>query len=137
MNVDVQIDRTQKKLTQRKYVLTVNNIEIRKLPSPKNNRVEIKASIHFYGGSILHYFEIVETGKCYPQILKYSYQYIQDDLQIFRYDDAPDHRDLSTFPHHKHIGSANTERIESAYQPNLDNLFEEISQIIEFKNVLQ
>jgi hypothetical protein len=136
MNVDVHIDRTQKNLTRRKYVLSVDNVEIRKLPSPQNNRAEIKATIHFYGGSILHFFEIVETGKCYPQILKYSYHYNQGDLQIFRYDDAPDHRDLPTFPHHKHIVFANNERIQPADQPTHDNLFEEIIQIIECQNVL-
>lgn len=45
---------------------------------------------------------------------------------IFRYDDAPHHPDVKTFPHHKHTP---TEVIESP-APSLEVVFEEISREI-------
>jgi len=134
MDVDVHIDRVISILQKKKYSVGLDIEEILKL-SADNNRVKIKAIIRFLDDSFLYYYEIVETGKCYPQVLKYSYQYMNGDDQVFRYDDSPHHPDVSTFPHHKHVGRASIEQIVPAHQPKPDMLFEEIRQLIENENM--
>lgn len=83
-----------------------------------------KASAHFWDGSQLVVEEVVSTEQGYPEILRYSYTYIKDTVHIFRYDNAPHHRDISTFPHHKHLGSAETPA--SANKPSLAQVFAEV-----------
>ena len=51
-------------------------------------------------GSVLHIREFV-SGDDYS----YSIQWQRDGELIIRWDNAPHHRKLSTFPHHKHVGS--------------------------------
>jgi hypothetical protein len=43
---------------------------------------------------------------------------------VFRYDNAPHHPEIITFPHHKHIGSA--DRLAPADQPSLSQILIEI-----------
>jgi len=87
----------------------------------------IEGNIVFTDNSALHFIQFVNV-KGGTELYKYSYHY-QDsngDL-IFRYDMAPHHKELRTFPHHKH-----TERdkvIESAC-PTLEQVFDEIEYMI-------
>lgn len=60
--------------------------------------------LYFWDGSRLTIEEAVSTEHGYPEILRYSYTYIKGDAHIFRYDNAPHHPDISTFPHHKYVG---------------------------------
>ncbi|MCB0190138.1 MAG: hypothetical protein KDE31_37960, partial [Caldilineaceae bacterium] len=62
----------------------------------------IEGVLHFYDSSRLEFTEIVRLTerKLYKQ--RYRYQYVLHDQQRFRYDNAPHHLHLSTFPHHKH-----------------------------------
>ncbi len=36
-------------------------------------------------------------------IIKYSYVLLKNKVLIMRYDNAPHHRKISTYPHHKHL----------------------------------
>lgn len=67
---------------------------------------EFRARLRYWDGSLLiveealivRHFNIVKT--------RYVYHYQQSDgTLIFRYDSAPHHPELPTFPHHKHLGS--------------------------------
>lgn len=62
----------------------------------------IEGVLYFHDGSTLEFTEIVRltNRKLYKQ--RYRYQYLQNGEQRFRYDNAPHHLHLSTFPHHKH-----------------------------------
>jgi hypothetical protein len=64
----------------------------------------IKGTIGFLDGSQLDFREFLITQPT-PRVLKYGYHYRTGDLLVFRYDNASDPaaRDLSTFPHHKHL----------------------------------
>jgi Family of unknown function (DUF6516) len=67
----------------------------------------IRAEIRFANGAILQVreFVAVETG---IERDMYAYQYMSaEQALIFRYDNTPHHRklNLSTFPHHQHVGS--------------------------------
>ena len=84
----------------------------------------IGGSITFENGHRLDFIEVKNVdadGK-----IKYRYQYMdaQQGL-IFRYDNAPHHKHLRTFPHHKHAGGKTQERLE----PTLHDVLIEIVQM--------
>jgi hypothetical protein len=57
--------------------------------------------IDFIDSSVLHVNEVFTFRNSY---LKYSYHWQTSDNQlIIRWDNAPHHPQISTFPHHKHI----------------------------------
>ncbi|MFN7341200.1 MAG: DUF6516 family protein [Opitutia bacterium] len=57
--------------------------------------------------------------------IKYRYHYMNDEqVMIFRYDNAPHHTNVSTFPHHKHEG----ENIRESVEPSLDQVLLEIAR---------
>jgi len=39
-----------------------------------------------------------------PVARRYAYHVFDGDALVVRWDNAPHHRDIATFPHHKHIG---------------------------------
>jgi hypothetical protein len=71
-----------------------------------------------------------------PDKIKYSYHYMnQEQHLVFRYDNAPHHHELSTFPHHKHLPS----KVEPHKELTLRDVLLEIAQdknLNRLKNVL-
>ena len=59
----------------------------------------ISGSITFKDGSVFHFKEIL-LGEYRPY--RFHYMDIDNNL-IFRWDNAPHHRDLKTFPYHIHL----------------------------------
>ncbi|RLC16038.1 MAG: hypothetical protein DRI57_11875 [Deltaproteobacteria bacterium] len=54
--------------------------------------------IVFYDSTVLEFTESVT-----PERIRYRYHYMKaDGTLIFRYDNVPHHRDIRTFPDHKH-----------------------------------
>lgn len=71
----------------------------------------IEGDLSFTDESRLHFIEFISVKETI-EVYKYSYHY-QDrnsDL-IFRYDMAPHHPEIKTFPHHKHIHSNNVKEV--------------------------
>jgi hypothetical protein len=88
----------------------------------------IEGELFFTDESNLHFIEFINVKEII-EVYKYSYHY-QDrnsDL-IFRYDMAPHHREIKTFPHHKHIHSNN---VTEASAPAFAKVLDEISDLIE------
>jgi len=54
-------------------------------------------------------------------IKKYSYTLLIDDKPVLRYDNAPHHPGVETFPHHKHV----EDRVEPLRDPSLEAFLEE------------
>jgi hypothetical protein len=79
--------------------------------------------LYFYDGSRLEFTETVSIQHYRPVKLAYRYQYIRAGEAIFRYDNVRHHRDLSTFPHHKHVGK---ERLP-ATEPTLSQVLKEVA----------
>lgn len=71
-------------------------------------------------------FEFYFSGK----LLKYSYVYIKEDISILRYDNAPHHKELKSFPHHKHYKNA----IIELEGPNLKEFIRELN-VLRRKNL--
>ena len=63
----------------------------------------IEGALYFRDGSRLEFTETVTIERYRPVKLFYIYQYISGEEAIFRYDNAPHHPDLPTFPHHRHV----------------------------------
>lgn len=85
------------------------------------------ALLRFYDGSRLQVVEklIVERFALVKPRYIYHYQ-SADGALIFRYDNAPHHREVKTYPHHKHIGEA----VVEARPPDLSEVLREIDAIL-------
>ncbi len=89
-------------------------------------RGQIVGGLRFYDGALLEFEEILEVRGA-RQIVKtyYKYHYQRaDGTLIFRYDNAPHHREVSTFPDHVHIEG----RVEAAEPPDLSDVLHRIDE---------
>lgn len=87
----------------------------------------LEGTLTLLDGSILHFIEFVNV-KVAVNRYKYSYHY-QDAAEtlIFRYDMAPHHRDVTTFPHHKHLASG---QVVDTLPPSLSDVLEEVERMV-------
>ncbi|HEV8714498.1 MAG TPA: DUF6516 family protein [Candidatus Binatia bacterium] len=86
----------------------------------------VDGALYFYDGSRLEFTETVTIERYRPVKLFYVYQYICGEEGVFRYDNAPHHPDLPTFPHHKHLRK---ERLP-AIEPTLSQVLSEVSALL-------
>ena len=63
----------------------------------------LRVWVVFWDHSYLDIHETVNTQLGYPVRIHYAYTFIQNGVHIFRYDNAPHHQNILTFPHHKHV----------------------------------
>jgi len=84
----------------------------------------VRGSLLFLGGYVLNFMEYIQIGKERP---KYSFNFTDGKtVMIFRYDNAPHHREIPTFPHHKHFRS----NIQPSKEIGLAEVLSEIEKII-------
>ena len=67
-------------------------------------------------------FEFYFSGK----LLKYSYTYIKKNTSLLRYDNSPHHKELKSFPHHKHVKDS----IRGLEKPSLKELVRELKELL-------
>ncbi len=60
----------------------------------------LKIKAELMDGSVLYIREFVSENE-----YSYSFQWQKNGNLLIRWDNAPHHRHLETFPHHKHVGS--------------------------------
>lgn len=85
----------------------------------------IGGKITFIDESQLDFIEVKDIEK--EPKTKYKYHYMDKDKNlIFRYDNAEHHREIATFPHHKHTPNG----IEESKEPTIETIMEEIIRII-------
>jgi len=88
----------------------------------------IGGKITFDSGSSLEFIEVVDTER--PAKIKYRYQYMDKSRSlVFRYDNAPHHPEIASFPHHKHIPEHHLESKE----PDLESVLFEITRLLQNK----
>jgi hypothetical protein len=81
-----------------------------------------EGKIVFYDGSILEFTESIT-----PERFKYRYHYMKVNNElIFRYDNVPHHREIATFPDHKHYLNA----VVESQIPDLKQVIEEIIDLM-------
>jgi hypothetical protein len=85
----------------------------------------ISGYVTFDNDCTLDFAEVKDTG--IRSKIKYRYQYMNEHREmIFRYDNAPHHRHLGTFPHHKHI----SDDVRESSEPDLEDILLEIAQAV-------
>ena len=89
----------------------------------------VRGRVFFWDGSFLDLYEVVSTELGYPVRIGYAYTYLRTGQRAFRYDNAPHHPEIITYPHHKHIGPE--DRLAPADQPTLSQLLAEIAAELE------
>lgn len=63
----------------------------------------VEGEVAFVDGSRLAFFEFLRSTLADLDREKYRYQFMDaDNLLVFRYDNALHHRNIATFPHHRH-----------------------------------
>jgi hypothetical protein len=87
----------------------------------------VSAKMTFSDESRLEFYEKVMVRAGRPVKEKYRYQYLKARRTIFRYDNAPHHRGLPNFPHHKHVGR----KVVGATEATLGQVLKEIAIFME------
>ncbi|CAN2040174.1 transposase [Candidatus Magnetomoraceae bacterium gMMP-15] len=81
----------------------------------------LRVILHLKDGSNLRVTEQWEGGR----LRRYSYYWLTSDNELkIGWDNAPHHRQLETFPHHKHVQNQNN------LQPSAETCLEEVMKII-------
>jgi len=90
------------------------------------NRGYVKATITFINDSQLHIREFINSKL---RKINYAYHYQGSDGKlIFRYNSAPHHTEVKTFPHHKH--TPNKPEPEPAKEKTIIDIVSEIAKTI-------
>jgi len=71
---------------------------------------------------VVHVFEFLSGGA----VLKYAYTLLVRSESILRYDNAPHHKELPTFPHHKHVRG----RVRPLETPSIEEFVREAAEIL-------
>jgi len=71
-------------------------------------------------------FRIVITEFISESIVKYSYTLISDSEVLLRYDNAPHHSYIRTYPHHKHVNG----RVAPLEDSSIESFLREVLDII-------
>lgn len=84
----------------------------------------VRGQLVFLGGYVLEFMEYLCIGE---ERLKYRFNF--SDMQgnlVFRYDNAAHHKDIHSYPHHKHVPDG----VEPSVEVGLEGVMEEIEQFI-------
>lgn len=86
----------------------------------------VEGRVYFMNNLILHFIEFVNV-KAGIERYKYSY-HVQNEKEelIFRYDMSPHHKEIKTFPHHKHLASG---EVQKANAPSLRDVIYEVGDV--------
>jgi len=83
----------------------------------------ISGKILFENGRVLEFMEVVDIEQAGK--VKYRYHYMDEARNLlFRYDNAPHHAEIDSFPHHKHT----PDKVIVSQEPELRRILHEISQ---------
>ncbi len=114
-------------------ILSKTEIEVQQMlirkDEPDQNHGQFLAQLSFYDASLLEAAETVrlEDGDIIKDRYSYHYQKSNGDL-VFRYDNAPHHPEIETFPHHKHVES--DDNVIASQPPDVSEVLVEIDGVI-------
>ena len=122
MNIADYFSSVERSLRQQPSITSIEIIEI--LASDEDNGI-LRCRAHFWDDAFLSIHETVNTELGYPARIVYAYAYIREDQCVFRYDNAPHHPEIITYPHHKHIGES---KLAPTDQPAIQQVLDEIEK---------
>lgn len=100
---------------------------IQKYFGPSGREAYSHGKLTFIDLSTLEFSIFVIERKRKLLLDKYRFQYMDSAKKlIFRYDNAPHHKEIPTFPMHKHLG----DKVIESTLPDFKELMEEISTLI-------
>ena len=86
----------------------------------------------FIDGSRLTFLEYIVVEGSKLRRLSYRFNYVDSGGKlVFRYDNAPHHREVPTFPHHKHLRDG---RVVASEEPSLPKILKEILWMLSSKH---
>ncbi|HUV82997.1 MAG TPA: DUF6516 family protein [archaeon] len=89
-----------------------------------SNEGMIGGQLLFLGGYVLTFMEYIQIGKVRPKY-RFNLSDNKGDM-IFRYDNAAHHREILTYPHHKHERT----KIKQSTEIGLIEVLSEIEDLI-------
>lgn len=118
------VENIEKTITNTPGVLSSN---IQKQFGPDSETVYLKGNLIFIDSSVLEIAIFANNVLDTVAIDKYRFHYMGKNGQmIFRYDNAPHHHKITSFPHHKHT----TNEVIHTTMPSLKDVLNEISAFI-------
>lgn len=88
----------------------------------------IRGAVEFTNGSSLLFFRELLDLRLPIQKIMYAYHYqTKDGDLIFRYDNTAHHKEIPTFPNHKHLKD---DDVISSEPPSLEQILREIEDIL-------
>ena len=115
--------------------LTIERLQIDEIVPGREGVIE--GRLRFWDASLLEFVEVLVVRGVVLVKTDYAYHYQDQQNQlIFRYDNAPHHPQIATHPHHKPVvrQGGQSEQIEAAVSPHLNDVFHEIDQLLYPKN---
>lgn len=107
--------------------IAILSLEITDRSENINQPSEFHALVGFPDGSQLQINEKLVVEGYVLLKTRYAYHYQKSDGSLgFRYDNAPHHREIPTYPHHKH----EAEHILPSQPPDLGDVLREIDAIL-------
>jgi hypothetical protein len=97
-------------------IITDKSVDLREFSATEGM---LRGRLLFIDGSMLEFMEYLQE----ETRLKYRFHLMdkQGDI-VFRYDNAPHHKDVSTFPHHKHLPNNVIESDDKGFMDVLDEI---------------
>lgn len=100
---------------------------IQKQFGPEDETVYLKGNLLFIDFSVLEIALFANKVQNKISIDKYRFHYMNKDGKlVFRYDNAPHHHEIPTFPHHKHTSN----KVMQSLMPSIKDILNEITAII-------
>ncbi|PIV82665.1 MAG: hypothetical protein CO150_04485 [Nitrospirae bacterium CG_4_9_14_3_um_filter_53_35] len=100
---------------------------IQKHFGPDSKTVYLKSTLIFIDSSILEIAFFAEESHNDLNIPKYRFHYMdKQGRMLFRYDNAPHHHEIPSFPHHKHVFHG----VTPALPPDIKLILKEISALM-------
>ena len=127
MRIDDYFASLERSLTQNPLVSRL--AETFTCPASDDHNGLVRGRVFFWDDSFLDLYEVISTELGYPIRVSYAYTYLREGRRIFRYDNAPHHPEIITYPHHKHIGPQ--DRLAPADQPSLSQVMAEVATRLE------
>jgi len=107
----------------REYQVIIHSIE--KIEYAHTGPISIfRAKLLFIDNTVLQVQEVAEEDN----VLAYSYYWLRtDNTVIIGWDNAPHHKEIKSYPHHRHKGKS----VEESQQHNLKDVLKYIQHILE------
>jgi hypothetical protein len=85
----------------------------------------IRGRLEFLGGKRREFVEVKDTDVVTK--LKYRYHFMgEQEVMLSRYDNAPHHSRIASYPHHKHVG----DEVHESDEPSLADVLLEIAELL-------